>query len=145
MGWTAGYRSKKELIDDVLGTHTWSDAPGRNCTLSTVTSTLVGTQHLWAVQERSYDDGTPTTLEINFFLIHGGAYKSMPEISHPYYYTCPLEFFEMVADPGHGATEFRAKCRQAQSKALPIHCPQCATERGVAIPKDCPHAQKAIA
>lgn len=37
--------------------------------------------------------------------------------------------------------EFFVECfGDCYTKPLPIHCPRCAEERGVAIPKVCPHA-----
>jgi hypothetical protein len=47
---------------------------------------------------------------------------------------------------GQGAAKFHA-CNIAdtaisKAEGRPIHCPKCAAERGIAIPRHCPHAAK---
>ena len=43
---------------------------------------------------------------------YGWGYKDLTESMGPYYYTCPVAYFDMVLDPGGCATEWRQKVRE---------------------------------
>lgn len=46
--------------------------------------------------------------------------------------------FSFWEDP---SAEIEAACLESEPSA-PVHCPQCASERGVAVPADCPHVER---
>jgi hypothetical protein len=72
---------------------------------------------LYLVRELTthHPDGTETSeryIEIN--LVEGGGHKALEESMHPYYYDCPLAFFDLVPER---CAEWRQKVREhAQTK-----------------------------
>lgn len=98
MGWlfTEGL-SRKELIKE--RTQDWAGTTGEAICLAHCTRGNV----LWKVWElRPSDPNKPVMRYIACDLIashgdgYGWGYKDMEESMHPYYYTCPLSYLEMV-------------------------------------------------
>jgi hypothetical protein len=114
MGWLFGWNTRKQLIDHLVdgnGVHTL-----KHCCVGNV---------MWAVQEGTSLRTGETVRFIACYLLKGRntsrdgwGYKDMEESMHPYYYTCPLSYLDMV-DPT--CPEWRAKVRErAASRGLKL-------------------------
>lgn len=95
MGWdyTKG-ATKRSLIDDLTRDHTDQNIGTRTLQHHVSDNTL------WTVRETTYPDGTIQRW-IGCDLLesrpnYGWGSKSMEEAMHPFVYTCPLEFLDLV-------------------------------------------------
>ena len=101
MGWTSGYTTRKELVDEV--TRSWENNGTRtNC----IARKYVG-NHLWTVFEREPADGKPITEDarkesrfIILFILErckadDWAYKDVSSSMGPYETSCPISFLDM--------------------------------------------------
>ena len=94
MGWlfTSG-QSRAELIQDL--TKSWDNNGNHGETLAKAVCTNV----LWTVREVSHADGSKSKyIGCDLLRKSGGdwGYKDLDEGMGPYYYSCPLKFFDMV-------------------------------------------------
>jgi hypothetical protein len=115
MGWMFLYAAttRKWLIADRTKTHsnekaTWTSLA--HCTRGNV---------LWIAWEITHKDGSPPIRFIECDLLQKQGrdgpwgYKDMEESMHPYYYTCPLKYLDMVPQPpGADAGAWRQSVRQ---------------------------------
>lgn len=107
MGWLfmSEMRKKSQLIEHLC--------PKSN----TLAKSLKGST-LWAVKQA---EGGKRYIMCFLLGKDRGAwgYKDMDESRGPVYDTCPVDFFDLVPDPGGFATGFRALCRErAEREAL---------------------------
>lgn len=108
MGWTYStqWPTRKAVIDHLLepwmdGTRAIAHAAKRFArTLYVVWEKPDGTRFIGVYLVNADKQGGPT-----------GGYKDMSESMGPTESECPVEFFDLVEDPGHDATAWRARCR----------------------------------
>ena len=106
MGWSFGWKSRAELIEHL--TRTQENESGKwettkHCTVGNV---------LWAVQVHTDKQAQTVTPFILCCLLQGGGewgYKDMTESMGPYYYTCPVAYFDLVPEANKN---WRAKVRE---------------------------------
>lgn len=105
MGYSFGWNSKKELVEYLL--KPWGDKE----THVTIEHTCTG-NILWYVVEQTKETGEQEKY-INCALLSGKdgdwGYKGMSASMHPFYYSCPLKYLEMVPEE---CAEWRAKVRE---------------------------------
>lgn len=100
MGWSFGWNSKAELVKYLTET-----SEGSETKYSTVASKVVGAE-LWMVREIIEKASGKSEKVIAVCLLEKSksdwGYKGMDESMYPYYYRCPVSFFEMapVANAG---------------------------------------------
>jgi hypothetical protein len=101
MGWTAGWNSKKELVEHCLSLLQWQKDEQHKHSL--LKHSVYGNE-LWCVQHIETPKGSETSLVL--FLLSGGfkssycgnwGYKDMSIEMHPYYYNCPKSLVDMVS------------------------------------------------
>jgi hypothetical protein len=99
MGWTysTGWETRQTLVNHLTRTET-NDTRTRTCITSCVRGNV-----LWSVWEIIYPD-KPAKRYIGCDLLQNGGhnrgwgYKDMCESVHPYYYSCPLKYLELVPE-----------------------------------------------
>jgi hypothetical protein len=126
MGWlfTEG-QSRREMIDRLTKDEGPNVSEGKTYWYKTLARACVG-NHLWAVMERTVqaEGGEKESVKfIALFLMqcdkgYGWGYKDMTESMHPYYYTCPKAFLDMVP----------VACQEWRDKVLAYHA-----KRGVKL------------
>jgi hypothetical protein len=123
MGWlfTAG-STRKTLIAERTSNWTTEGAEGM-----TVTSTCLAHRYrggafsgvLWAVWERTFTrDGQPVKPVERWITCdllrhqrdYGWGYKDLDESMHPYFYSCPLKYLEMVPIDQYGGNAEWREC-----------------------------------
>ena len=130
MGWTYPTDvSRKELIQQ--RTKSWQ----REINGVTVKSTCLShcfrggrfSGVLWAVFERTFEKGgeqverTQRWITCDLIRCHGGdwGYKDMQEAEHPYYYSCPQKYLDLVPIEQYGGNaEWRFQVRLHHQKQL---------------------------
>ncbi|QDT19885.1 hypothetical protein [Gimesia chilikensis] len=130
MGWTYPTDvSRKELIQQ--RTKSWQ----REINGVTVKSTCLShcfrggrfSGVLWAVFERTFEKGgeqverTQRWITCDLIRCHGGdwGYKDMQEAEHPYYYSCPQKYLDLVPTEEFGGNaEWRSQVRLYHQKQL---------------------------
>lgn len=128
MGWTfvSNIHSRKDLIQ-YLNKRTYSDPIDGKCIKFCVRGNV-----LWSIWELFNKETQITKRFIGCDLMQNGGregwgYRDMEESCHPYYYTCPLSYFDLVPLEGsniEGIEEdslnsiktFREKCKQYQEE-----------------------------
>ena len=124
MGWTYPYvSSRKQLIEQRV--QPWErENNGITITTTCLAHCFRGGRFsgvLWAVWERTFlkqgESAEPAQRWITCDLIrcHSGewGYKDMDESMHPYYYSCPLKYLDLVPiDQYGGHAEWRDMVRQ---------------------------------
>lgn len=98
MGWDFGpYENKAALVEYL--TQSWQDNEGFYTCLAKASKTGI----LWTVWEEVSKETGKSRRWIGCDLIKGGkgryGYKGMCETMGPLYYSCPLEFLDMVPEP----------------------------------------------
>jgi hypothetical protein len=119
MGWLFTYgQTRKQLIHE--RTTGWKSEKGSTQCLTHCTRGNV----LWAVWERYHRDTGHFERYITCDLMqtqrsYGWGYKDMCESMHPYYYSCPEKYLDMV--PKVASQAWREKVREyhARRKAMP--------------------------
>jgi hypothetical protein len=117
MGWlySTSWGNKRELINHLC------DGNG----LKTIAKCVRGNV-LYTVQVQYQKEDAPENRFIGVYLLasnvargEGWGYKDMCESMHPYYFGCPLKYFDLV--PTAECEEWRAKCRaEAARKAIKV-------------------------
>lgn len=109
MGWdfTRG-TSKKDIVDSLTRSWKTDNMEAKTLKFKVIKNTL------WQVVE--YKEKERTRLLIVCCLLKnkrhfGWGYKSMLEVAHPFYYDCPLEFFDLAPVQ---CQEWRDKCKDYQ-------------------------------
>lgn len=118
MGWdfTQG-ASKKNIIDQIIR----SSGGGGHCIAHCVRGNC-----LWTVFEESEGEPDTRLRQIVLFLLGASkgdwGYKDMTESMHPYYYSCPLKYLDMVKQPtGEDSARWRENVRAlAARKAVKL-------------------------
>ena len=109
MGWSfsTAWRTRKDLISELTETEKSAER-----TRTSLAHCLRGNV-LWSVWAITYTDERPTRRYIGCDLLQNGGkdegwgYKDMCEAVHPYYYTCPLKYLDMV--PEVASPDWRAE------------------------------------
>jgi len=117
MGWTyISGATRQQAIADVL-----QDSQYKNGTWKTLAKTCVGNT-LWAVRELTRQGKAPKRYILCALLGKNRGdwgHKDMDESMGPYYYTCPLQFFELVKPETGGIginPEWRQRVREYQAQ-----------------------------
>jgi len=115
MGWLFSQRweTKADLVRHLTG-------PGYNGEHSRCLRHALRGNVLWTVHERRADDGTARRF-VGCFLLGrqadaGWGYKDMDESMGPYYYTCPLGYFDEVPCPDERARQWRERVRERHAR-----------------------------
>ncbi len=120
MGWYGGYNSRQEIIDEITEGYVNPHDP---------TQRVVYLKHclrgnvLWGVCERKTSDGVKRWITCDLLYYYRGdktwSYKPLDESMHPYYYTCPLSYLDMVPveceEWREGVREYHAKQREKRA------------------------------
>lgn len=93
MGWTSGFYSRNEILDQFLNDS--AIRPFRHC--------WVG-NHLWMCYEGKDGKKFIVLALVERRAKHNWAYKDMDETSGPYYWTCPIGYLTLVPDPKQGSS-----------------------------------------
>ena len=119
MGWYFGYFSRDAIIKELTEPSDWVNPDGKKVERRTLAHCCQGNV-LWSVQE-NFLEGVSQGRWIQCDLMKRykapgeeaeWGYKPMEESMHPYYYTCPLKYLDMVPDGSAGVSpEWRAKVR----------------------------------
>ena len=115
MGWYGGYNSRQEVIDEITKGYASPHDPNltttclKHCTRGNI---------VWGVWERTLSDGNVKRwITCDLMQYYRGdrtwSYKPMDESMHPYYYTCPLRYLDMV--PAE-CTEWREGVKEYHQK-----------------------------
>jgi len=126
MGWTHPYGgTKKSVCDELIngsGHNTWhvkGERLGEVEYTGRVHAHCLRGNVLWIVRGRFNKAGVETErwIECNLLRVAQGdwGYKDMDESVHPYYYTCPLSYLDLVKDfppVNKSAEEWREKVRE---------------------------------
>jgi len=111
MGWLFYGKSKAELVADLIRSET-TEAGSRKVLAHCVRGNV-----LWSVVEctRAQDNCVKRYIGCDLLQKSGGewGYKGMDESVHPFYYSCPLKYLDMVPD---GNREWRDKVRAFHRK-----------------------------
>lgn len=108
MGYTSGWTSKTELVEELL------HAPSG--VLKVIDHALVG-NHLWTVRQFTEDTDRFKKgfrfVQLYLLSSYQGSwgYKGLCESDHPFYYDCPERLLAASDDEGEAATRWRAACR----------------------------------
>lgn len=86
---------------------------------------------LWTVWEHTYDDGRPAKRFIGCDVLScetgfGWGFKDEEESMHPYYYSCPLGYLDMVpaeCEPWRAGVRAMAAQRRAAPRRGQADCP----------------------
>jgi hypothetical protein len=127
MGWTFPYRyTKKQMIEDRIEAWDRVKEDGVKVISKCLAHCYRGNNFsgvLWSVREFTYEkDGN--VFESNRYiccdLLHfrkddGWGYKDMSESMHPYYYSCPLKYLDMVPVANE---EWRENVRKYHAESL---------------------------
>jgi hypothetical protein len=122
MGWLfkSGY-SRRDLIDHLTKSETWVQEDGLTVTRTCIRHCCRGNT-LWIVGEWVRSDGTSERAILCCLMQRssdgfGWGYKDMEESMHPYYYSCPIGYLDLVPPPKSGSTEsWREAVRQHNAR-----------------------------
>lgn len=120
MGWTTGYNSRNEVVEQV--TKGWEN----DVSSTQIVRKFFSGNNLWMVFER-HSKVAPTDIEkfivvalIRCWKTQGGGmdwgYKDVSEEMGPCEVSCPLAFLDIVPDPGGYATAWRARVREFHAR-----------------------------
>lgn len=114
MGWTTSHnwQTRADIIADRVKTQHWTQ--GDHEVTDTVIAHAIRGNCLWKVHERNTGGKIRRYIGLDLIRSYGKeegyGYKDMDESVHPYYYTCPLKYLDMV--PEVSSAEWREKVRQ---------------------------------
>jgi hypothetical protein len=112
MGWLFGNYSRKEAIEDLTGetswTHTDTGARVRRTCLGKTYKGCAWAGVLYAALKVEYEEDGKWVEKDRYILVAmircqknlpmPWGYKDMDESMHPYYYGCPLKYFDLVPE-----------------------------------------------
>lgn len=108
MGWDFGLGHKKaDAIEHCTKDWTTIEGQKHTCITHTVKDNI-----LWAVWEDETDIGSERIIVCSLLRDdhgYGWGHKSIPESSHPYYYSCPEEYLALAPV---ACEKWRAKVRE---------------------------------
>lgn len=126
MGWFGSRMTRSELIADLTSVSVYEDEDF-SCERITIKHCYRGNAHsgiLWSVVEAKVTkvDKLTTRRYIHCDLMRyvdgQWSYKPMVEAAHPYYYSCPKKYLQLVPDDApNTCAEWRAKVREYHEMA----------------------------
>jgi hypothetical protein len=107
MGWTTEHASRDEVVKQQKGP--WKSAGG--ATVTAIKHSRTGNEDWFLYQVEK--DGNAIEKFIMVMIWDAGSHKEIDEACGPFYYHCPIAWFDEVPLPAHGdAAQWRAEVRR---------------------------------
>jgi hypothetical protein len=108
--------TKASIIADI--TKNWGD--GHTGIVHTCKEKKTVGNTVYSLWEKKSPEGISLLKYIRIDLLvssrgYGWGYKGLDESMHPFYYDCPLKWFEEVPCPNESAANYRIKCAEQQA------------------------------
>jgi hypothetical protein len=99
MGWTTEHATRDEVVTREIGP--WKSVEG--ATVTAIKHSRTGDEDWFLFQAEK--DGKVAEKFIMVMIWEQGAHKEIDEACHPFYYGCPVEWFDEVPLPKYGTAE----------------------------------------